>query len=234
MKFDTSKYTILYAQEDGLTKTEYKKYLEEKFKILYIAKNGKEALKLYEKHNIDILVLDDNIPHLSGFEVAAKIREQDNNVKIIILLLTPFLDEKNIFEEIELCPIEYLHKPVEDIILTETLYKVVCELEKKFQTDNYFYMPHNYIWDKTKKILIHNSNSVFLTKSEVILMELLSSEKERIFSSQEIMEFFWENDGNKDLTFDALRGLIKRVRKKLPQNSIINIINRGYYLKYER
>ncbi|MCW9026897.1 MAG: response regulator, partial [Thiovulaceae bacterium] len=78
MKFDTSKYTILYAQEDGLTKTEYKKYLEEKFKILYIAKNGKEALKLYEKHNIDILVLDDNIPHLSGFEVAAKIREQDN------------------------------------------------------------------------------------------------------------------------------------------------------------
>lgn len=232
MKFDTSKYTVLYAQENKRTSNICKEYLEEKFEKVYITDDGREALEFYKNKKVDIIILDDNISHFNGFEIASKVRQQDINIKIILLI--SFLDEKILFEAVELCPLEYIHKPIEKIKLAEVLHKIICELEKKHQTNNYFYLPEDYIWEKTKKILIYDSNAITLTKNETLLMEFLCSEKERVFSSQEIMEFFWENDGNNDLTFDALRGLIKRIRKKLPPNSIINIVNRGYYLKSER
>ena len=49
------------------------KQLSQYFKVVYSIKDGEEALDSYNKVMPDVLMLDINMPHLSGLDVARKI-----------------------------------------------------------------------------------------------------------------------------------------------------------------
>ncbi|MCD6172976.1 MAG: response regulator, partial [Sulfurimonas sp.] len=205
MNKESKKYNILYAEDDNLTRKYYGDFLKIYFKDVYVAKDGKEAWELYSKHTIDIMLLDINMPYLTGLEVASKVRQKDRDTKIIIL--TAFIDEKNLLVAVELHLLKYLHKPVKREILKKTLDKAIFELENDYISDNLFYIPEDYIWDKFKKSLTRYEKNIALTKNETILMELLSSEYEKSFTTQNIIDFFWTHEKNIDLNLNGFKGL---------------------------
>ena len=59
--------------------------LEEDLHIVGEAADGKEAWRLIEKEKPDVCILDIEMPHLSGLEVAAKIRQHSFPCKIMIM-----------------------------------------------------------------------------------------------------------------------------------------------------
>ena len=61
-------------------------------------------------------------------------------------------------------------------------------------------------------------------------MELLFSHKNRVFKYDEIFDYVWEFD--ETLTINGLKNIVKRLRKKLPENTILNIFNEGYKISY--
>lgn len=75
--------TILLA-EDDITSQLYMEELlgEDGIKIMH-ARNGKEAVELYQKHKVDLILMDIKMPVLSGLEATRKIRELDPKIPII-------------------------------------------------------------------------------------------------------------------------------------------------------
>jgi CheY-like chemotaxis protein len=60
------------------------KYLLQKSKIkLLRAKNGKEAVEICENHNIDLVLMDLEMPVMNGYEATEKIKELNKNVSVI-------------------------------------------------------------------------------------------------------------------------------------------------------
>ncbi len=55
------------------------------FKIVSEARNGKEALEIYEHTNPDLIITDIQMPIMNGLDLIKQIREKDSMQKIIIL-----------------------------------------------------------------------------------------------------------------------------------------------------
>lgn len=80
------------------------------------ALSGEEALELFEPGKIDAIVLDKNLPGMSGMELAGKLREKDNEVSII--MMTGFGSVSSALEMLHLRVERYVEKPfdVEDML----------------------------------------------------------------------------------------------------------------------
>jgi CheY-like chemotaxis protein len=75
---------ILIVEDDFSSKLYLNKILEKSGAILFNAVNGKEALDLVMKNSdIDIILMDIQMPVLDGYECTKILRESGNNVVII-------------------------------------------------------------------------------------------------------------------------------------------------------
>lgn len=74
-----------------------------------VAKNGYEAIDIFQNENIDLAFIDIKMPEISGTEVLKKIRAMNINIPIVIM--TAFGTVKNAVECTRLGAVAYLQKP---------------------------------------------------------------------------------------------------------------------------
>ena len=102
--------TLLLVDDDQELRDELKE-LFSGYQVLE-ASNGREALELLRKANeIDLVILDVNMPQLGGIEVLKEIKKTDPNVGIIIL--TGYSDKDTAIEALKGHADDYLEKPVD-------------------------------------------------------------------------------------------------------------------------
>lgn len=78
---------IIIAEDQGMLRGAISRLLalEDDIEIIGEADNGEQALKLVRKHAPDIIVLDIEMPLLSGLEVAEILKEEGNECRIVIV-----------------------------------------------------------------------------------------------------------------------------------------------------
>jgi len=224
-------YSILYAEDEEQTRLNYTNYLNRLFKEVYSVKNGEDALRQYEEHKPDILLLDINMPKINGLEVAKIIRLKDKKTRIIIL--TAHLERDKLLFAAELNLTKYLPKPISRNELKNALNEAIFQLKEEFGNMDYIYFDEKTIWDKRNKKLKINDEEMKLTKYEILLLDLLGSSENKIFSLDEISLHLWNDIEDLELDTTKLKDIIKRIRKKLPKNTIENIYGAGYKLKIQ-
>jgi two-component system response regulator VanR len=116
------KMTLLYAEDEHETLKVHKEYFENYFKIVYTASDGKQALKLYRDKKPDVVVLDINMPIISGLEASREIRKYDKETQLV--LLTARIDKAALMESMELGLTAYLEKPITRKPMQEALAKI--------------------------------------------------------------------------------------------------------------
>ncbi len=85
---------------------------------IFSASSGNEALKLLLKEDIDMVLLDVQMPEMNGFEVAEIMRANSKTRDIPIIFVTAISkEEKYIFKGYELGAVDYLYKPISNEIL---------------------------------------------------------------------------------------------------------------------
>ena len=100
--------TILVAEDEGLLRRLIERVLVKNGYNVVLAQDGEEALKLLEKHSVDIALLDVNMPHKSGLVVLTVIQTQYKNIKTILTSG----DIDNVYEfDVRKRPSYYLAKP---------------------------------------------------------------------------------------------------------------------------
>jgi len=223
-------HTILYAEDEEQTRLNYTNYLNRFFKEVYSVSNGEDALKQYEKNKPDILLLDINMPKINGLEVAKKIRTKDKKTRIIIL--TAHLEQDKLLFAAELNLTKYLPKPISRSELKNALNEAVSQLQEFKQDLDLVHLEEGFVWNKKSKKLKSSDVDVKLTKYEMLLLELLASQQNRIFNLDEISLHLWSDVEDLETNTTKLKDIIKRIRKKLPKTAIENIYGAGYKLNF--
>ncbi len=98
-----------------------KKY--EQIQIEFLALNGKEVLDNLEKHAIDVMLMDINMPIMNGIEATEKVRDKFPGVKVI--MLTVFDENDKIFDSILAGASGYLLKDVKTVQIIEAIEEVL-------------------------------------------------------------------------------------------------------------
>ncbi|WP_428739017.1 response regulator transcription factor [Sulfurimonas sp.] len=221
-------YDLLYVEDEIDVRGHYVEYLERFFRNVYEAANAKEALEVYKNKKPAILIVDINLPDKSGIEFLQEIRKYDQTTKAI--MLTANSDVQTLLNATELKLTKYLVKPVSRADLKEAIALAQEELSNYTVVANKIVkMKDSFCWDKKKQVLLHGNEQQHLTKKERELLTLLFSDINRIFSVDDIVyELWYDSNIYGD---NALKTLIKGLRKKLPEGSIKNIFGVGYKIE---
>ncbi len=77
-----------------------------------LASSGSEAMKILNENNIDMIILDLNMPDMNGFEVLEQLQMTDRYKKIRVLILTNLDEVENEIKGLQLGAVDYIRKPV--------------------------------------------------------------------------------------------------------------------------
>lgn len=215
-----SNYTILYAEDDEGVRNSVSEMLSLLFKEVFIAADGEEAYTLFLEHSPDIVMTDIKMPKCDGISLAKKIRKKDNSIAIIVV--SAYTEVDYMLEAIDLSLMKYIVKPITETKLLEALEKFL-QVQK---SSGITILTNGWVYDSSKKMIIHDDEVFELTKKESKLLELLLSKKS-VLTYEEIEMELWQDEY---MSLNALRLLMKNFRKKLPKGYLKNIQSVGYKL----
>ena len=221
----THKFTLLYIEDDKALQEQFLRVLKPRFKEVYEASNGVEALTMYMQYHPDIMLVDINIPKIDGLEVIKRVRQSDKETAIVVL--SAYSDQEKLLNAIKLGLSDYLVKPVSHKKLLALLEEIALNVENKKEKNAVVELQNGYIWGKEEKILSHNNKMISLTKREISLLDFLIERLNNIVTPEVIESLLWEDEGDSD-HYSSLSHLLKRLRKKLPEELIENIYGEGY------
>jgi len=217
---------ILYVEDEETIIDKYSYFLEESCKELFVARDGLEAYQIYKENKIHLIIMDLLIPKMSGIVLAKKIREDDDTIPMIAL--TAHSDREILLDIVDLNFSSYLIKPVLRSDLMNALEKVSQKVEGGRSTP----LPYDCSWDSKSKTLFCKDESVFLTRRELKLFELLVDKAGTPCSDDEIFFYVWGDEFDKVITNSSIRTLVKNLRKKIPTELIKNQYGVGYKINF--
>jgi two-component system response regulator AtoC len=122
---------ILVIDDDSSISETLDLYLTEEGYTVFTALTGTEGLNSYVKNNPDLVILDIRLPDIDGFTVLEDLREEDENVKVI--MITAHHDMESTIKAMKGGAFDYIHKPVNieelDMAITKAL--KTQEMERK-------------------------------------------------------------------------------------------------------
>lgn len=166
------------------------------------AYSGKEALKKISCQP-DIVLLDINMPDINGLTVCQSIRE---HITCPILFLTARIETADKIKGFSVGADDYIVKPFD---LDELGARVAAHLrrENRKQEQSIVKFFDGLTIDYTKRKITIDGSSVFLSKKEYDIVELLSLNAGQVFDRERIYEAVWglECDGNSDTIMEHIR-----------------------------
>jgi len=180
--------------------------------------DGKSAVSGLN-NSYDIFILDIFVPKLNGIYLLEQIKKTNPNAFVIIMSASVDIDTiKNAY--IKGCD-DFIKKPFN---IQELLYKL-----SKFKKDSIiFKFNDELIFEKLSKRLFFLDKEIELTKNEKSILTLLIENRGQSVNYEKIEEFVYKGEYK---SIDAIRNLVKRLRKKLPYELIFTHIEDGYYIK---
>ena len=220
-----SNLTIVYIEDDINIRSYICEFLKRYCKNIYEASSAEEGLELYEKYKPEILLVDINLPKMSGIEFITKIRQNDKNTRIIIS--TAYTNKEFTIQAIELYLTRYLVKPITSQDLVDAIKKAVGELEEMSSEFFNIDLGEGFYFDNQKKILMKDSFEIILRKKEMQILEFFINKAEQIISYETLQNEIWEDEV---MTENSIRSQIRNIRQKTHSKIFANVSGVGYKL----
>lgn len=120
---DETRRTILVAEDDQAVRSVTRNVLEAHGYQVIEAVNGKEAIEMFQQHDIDLVILDALMPEYNGAETLAHIRELKPDVKALFVsgYAQEVIGDKMLLPE----GVEFINKPVHPARLIEVIKKSI-------------------------------------------------------------------------------------------------------------
>lgn len=194
------------------------------------ATNGLAGLDLARSHKYELIILDCNLPGLSGPNIAKQLRAEKCSTPIIILSVINEIDNK--VELLNLGVDDYLIKPFS---ISELLARIHALLRRPPLQCSDTITVGKLELNHDKFRITKNGVHIPFSAREFSLLEYLMKNKGIFISRQKIMEELW--DENADPFSNTIEVHIRNIRKKIEtekEHYIFTASNRGYKVDLER
>ena len=179
------------------------------------AKNGEEALRIFKKTELDLIILDLMMPFMNGWEVCAEVRKFNS---IPILMLTARNELKDRIHGLDIGADDYIIKPFEPEELLARIKAVLRRTNNKSESNDEVmtFGSNLLIIDTESRNVIIEGKTIDLTPKEFTLLSTLASNPKRVFTREILLEILWGvNDSRDTRTVDTH---IKNIRVKIKEN----------------
>jgi DNA-binding response OmpR family regulator len=172
------------------------------------AQDGLDAIEAFAREAPDMVLLDINMPRVSGFQACETIRTKS---RVPVMMLTVRGEEEDLVKALDLGADDYLTKPFSP----RTLLARIKALLRRAGMENTAPLAAGRIkLDATEhQVHVGNKEPVRLTKLELRLLQMLIANAGRTVASDRLLMQVWGHKGAGDR--QLLKQLVHRVRQKI-------------------
>ena len=199
---------ILLVEDDTHVAETIKSWLKSQQNVIEHVADGNAALELIEFSSYEVIILDWELPGVSGLEICRRLRAAQN--RIPILMLTGRDSEEAKLLGLDLGVDDYLTKPFSLKELSARLRAIVRRAAG--QASNILKV-NDIVLDTESHRVTRGGEEVQLMPREFAVLEFLLRNQNQVFSSDTLLQKLWHTDS--DSSRAAVRACIKRLRLKL-------------------
>jgi DNA-binding response OmpR family regulator len=163
-----------------------------------IVGTGDGALKAVNERTPDLIVLDLNLPVLSGLEVCRILRSRPNTATVPIIMLTARTSESDRVTGLDVGADDYITKPFSLRELAARVRAVLrrgrTEASTGTRTEAFVYRGKHLVADFDAVAISVNGESIRLTRREFELLRYLVENRNRVLSRDRLLERVWGYD----------------------------------------
>lgn len=210
-------YKILVVEDEEATRSLIQLFLENRKFIVFSAANGQEAMEVVQEQELDLILLDIEMPGLDGFEVCEKIREQLN---IPIIFISSRRDVMGKVKSFELGGDDYLTKPF-DFAELEARIRASLRRYGEIQHATSSTVQQNILKYGELEINLDscicyvNGKEIPLSAKEMEILIVLAKHPNHVWSNEKLYDHIWGYDSLGDV--QTVKVHISNLRKKINQ-----------------
>ena len=213
---------LLVVEDDKTLREGIGEYLAEFGYNVIEAKDGREAISKFN-HDINLIILDIQIPFVNGLDVLKEIRRKS---KVPVLILTAFSDEEYKIEAFTNLADGYIEKPFSLPVLKARIDSLIKKNFGQIEKFEYKNIEINFT-SYTAKI---NDEKIDINAKELEILKCLLDNEGQALTRMQIIDNVWKE--TEEIPYDRVIDVyIKELRKKLGLDCIITIRNVGYKLE---
>lgn len=216
-------YNILVVEDQPDISSIVAKYLENEGYAPFVARDGFEALDIFNNNQIHLALLDVMMPGIDGFEVLAEIRKMS---EIPIIMVTAKIEETDRLKGFDIGADDYVLKPFSVKELVKRVHALIKRVYNN--TDEITYHCGN-LSLHVKSMKLYKANvEIPVTAAEFGLLSAFFRYQGQVLTREQLIELAYGYDySGYDRNIDSY---IKRIRQKIeddPKNPKLLITKYG-------
>lgn len=217
---------LIVEDDDGIAEFESLELEHEGFEVKR-AKDGREALDLFEKFLPDMILLDVMLPEISGLEVLRRIRKTSQVPVIMVSARGETYDKVN---GLDAGADDYIAKPFEIEELLARIRALMRRAESR-NSSSKIYSKGNLMLNTDSMEVTLDGSLIELSKTEYLLLKCLLSNKDVVLSRDTIINSVWGEDHCIDE--NAVDVYVRYIRSKIGEGFISTVRGAGYVIRSE-
>lgn len=221
---------ILIVEDEQDLSEQIHDWLAREHHIVEIVDNGETAVAQLRLTQYDVIILDWQLPGLSGLEVCKRYRAFGGKSPVLMLTARSTVDDKEM--GLDAGADDYLCKPFHLKELSARLRALIRRSSNDPGASNLL-VANGVVIDTGARRVTKDDIEIHLEPKEFALLEFLVRHKNTVFSAEALLSRVWESTA--DISSDSIRTYIKVLRKKLDRqdgNSMITTVHGlGYKLE---
>lgn len=215
-------YNILVVDDEKEIADVVEIYLLNQGYKVFKANNGLEGLKIVDKEDIHLAIIDMMMPVMDGASMIMKLREKHN---FPVIILSAKSEEVDQIMGLNIGADDYVNKPFKPLELLArvnsqlrryTKYMNISDDEDGEKEDEGLYIIGGLELNENKRTVSVDDKPVRITPIEFKILNLLMKNPGRVFSSEEIYEKVWNENA---INTDTVMVHIRNIREKIELDS---------------
>jgi DNA-binding response OmpR family regulator len=222
---------VLVVDDDPAIRNLIHRFLAKHNYQMESAKDGKTALEIFESFRPDLVILDLNLPDVTGYSLCEQMQSRTN---VFVLMLTSRTDEADKIRGFSQGADDYITKPFslgELEVRVEALLRRARDMKPP---ENQSLVFNNLAIDSVRREVTVNNEFVALTALEFDLLYFLASHPGRVWRREELIQQVWDYEyvGDKRVVDVHIGQIRKKIEIDATQPALIQTV-RGVGYKFE-
>lgn len=165
--------TILVVDDSALIRKYITSILDQQNLNILEANDGQEALKVFENHNIDLLITDYEMPNVNGLELVKKVRKTHKMHDLPIIVLSTISENTTISRLLKSGANDFIHKPfTKDEFLCRlniniNMYETLKSMKKEIVTDSLTKLYNRHFLEYRGNKIFKDSESIVIALFDI-------------------------------------------------------------------